>query len=133
LRLADHRAKHSEDTFDLPSAFRVIEQSNRDVLTGLVYSWTLAVHLLQLREDNYRECAPTAAEARLHEHFLGNLITVAEFIAPRIRVLAHHEQARFAVEQSRLTDLKQRRFTAASTLGKLNQYISRAQKANRGI
>jgi len=86
----------------LESLLDEIEQSHRDVLAGLVYSWMLAVNLWRMGDDKLLDRAPGPVEIEIHQNFLSNLIVLGHFFAPRIRNFGPDDLAKFGLERDRL-------------------------------
>jgi hypothetical protein len=97
--------KQLDEAFDIQSAFDEIEQNNRDVLAGLVYSWVLAVNLWQLGDDALLDRIPTPVEVEIHEKFLSQLIKLGHFFAPRIRNFGPDDLAQFGLKSDGLLAL----------------------------
>jgi hypothetical protein len=89
----------------LESLFDEIEQSHRDVLAGLVYSWAIAVGLFRIADHGLLDRVPTPEEAETHQKFLNDLVLLGHFFAPRIRNFGPDDLAQFGLERDRLLAL----------------------------
>jgi hypothetical protein len=88
-----------DDTLEL---LNQLEQAHRDVLTGMLYSWAIAVNLFRIGDHALLDRVPSPAEVKTHEKFLSDLIKLGEFFRPRIKDFGPDDLERYGLERGSL-------------------------------